>query len=73
MYYGQPARKLGLKYIGYGIHPRESSLYDKYDKNDLVLTDPESINDKGWECNRFYLSFNLIKINVKRFDNSPKN
>ncbi|KAK7405262.1 hypothetical protein VNO78_06462 [Psophocarpus tetragonolobus] len=27
-HYGEPARKLGLKYIGYQIHPKESTLYE---------------------------------------------
>lgn len=27
-YYGSPAKKLGLKYIGYEILTTESSLYD---------------------------------------------
>ena len=67
-YYGQPARKLGLKYIAYGIRPRESSLYDKYDKNDLVLTDPESINDKGWEfTKRIYLDSQTVTLDLRRF------
>ncbi|KAJ8534193.1 hypothetical protein K7X08_007517 [Anisodus acutangulus] len=41
-YYGQPAVKLGLKYIGYKILPQESSLYNEYEKSDPVLMDPDS-------------------------------
>ncbi|KAF2568650.1 hypothetical protein F2Q68_00023781 [Brassica cretica] len=48
-YYGEPAKKLGLKYIGYKIMPQESSLYDDYGKDDPVIRDPDSLNDKGWE------------------------
>ncbi|CAN1810559.1 Xylan glycosyltransferase MUCI21 [Linum perenne] len=33
-YYGELARKMGLKYIGYRILPKESSLYEKYEKDD---------------------------------------
>ncbi|XP_009342745.1 xylan glycosyltransferase MUCI21-like [Pyrus x bretschneideri] len=36
-YFGEPARKLDLNYIGYKILPTESSLYDKYVKDDPVL------------------------------------
>ncbi|KAK9922073.1 hypothetical protein M0R45_030554 [Rubus argutus] len=42
-YYGEPAKKLGLKYIGYQIFTKESSLYDKYGKDDPVLKDPRSL------------------------------
>ncbi|KAL0355022.1 UNVERIFIED_CONTAM: Xylan glycosyltransferase MUCI21 [Sesamum radiatum] len=46
---GEPAGKLGLRYIGYKILPNESSLYNDYDKDDPILNDPSSINRKGWE------------------------
>nr|AFK44445.1 unknown [Lotus japonicus] len=67
-YYGEPARKLGLKYIGYEIHPRESSLYEKYDKNDPILRDPASINEKGWEyTKKIYLDSQNVKLDLRRF------
>jgi hypothetical protein len=67
-YYGEPARKLGLKYIGYEIHPKESSLYGKYDKNDPILKDPESINEKGWEyTKKIYLDSQNVKLDLRRF------
>lgn len=67
-YYGKPARKLGLKYIGYQILPRESSLYDKYDKNDPVLRDPRSVSDKGWQYTKsIYLDNQNVRLNLGRF------
>ncbi|KAA8518155.1 hypothetical protein F0562_015629 [Nyssa sinensis] len=67
-YYGEPAMKLGLKYIGYRILPRESSLYDDYDKNDPVLTDPSSVGKKGWEfTKKIYLDHQNVVLNLGRF------
>lgn len=67
-YYGEPAKKMGLKYIGYKIHPRESSLYYKYDKDDPVLRDPSSVNKKGWEyTKRIYLDDQNVTLDLKRF------
>lgn len=67
-YYGEPAMKLGLKYIGYKILPKESSLYDEYDKNDPVLTDPNSVNDRGWEfTKKIYLDRQNVRLNLGRF------
>ncbi|PSS21173.1 EGF domain-specific O-linked N-acetylglucosamine transferase [Actinidia chinensis var. chinensis] len=67
-YYGDPAKKLGLKYISYKILPRESSLYDEYDKSDPVLTDPSSVSDKGWEfTKKIYLDRQNVRLNLARF------
>lgn len=67
-YYGEPAVKLGLKYIGYDILPRESSLYGDYDKDDPVLRDPKSVADKGWEyTKKIYLDNQTIQIDLRRF------
>ncbi|XP_074276800.1 xylan glycosyltransferase MUCI21-like [Silene latifolia] len=68
-YYGEPAKKLGLKYIEYKIDPRESSLYHKYDENDPVLRDPTSVNKKGWEfTKKIYLDDQYVTLNLKRFN-----
>ncbi|KAF3784435.1 Protein O-linked-mannose beta-1-4-N-acetylglucosaminyltransferase 2 [Nymphaea thermarum] len=67
-YYGDPAMKLGLRYINYKILPRESSLYAQYDKDDPVLTDPQSLNKKGWEVTkRLYLDGQNVTLEMKRF------
>ncbi|KAL2480668.1 Glycosyltransferase family 61 protein [Abeliophyllum distichum] len=67
-YYGEPAVKFGLRYIGYKILPKESSLYDDYDKNDPILIDPQSVNDKGWEfTKKIYLDRQTVRLNLGRF------
>ncbi|KAJ8898782.1 hypothetical protein K2173_006314 [Erythroxylum novogranatense] len=67
-YYGEPAKKLGLKYAGYQILPRESSLYDKYDMNDPVLQDPSSVTEKGWQYTKAtYLDSQNVTLNLRRF------
>ncbi|KAI3760645.1 hypothetical protein L1987_51043 [Smallanthus sonchifolius] len=67
-YYGEPAKKLGLRYIGYEILPRESSLYEEYESNDPVLRDPNSVNDRGWEfTKKIYLDRQKVRLNLVRF------
>ncbi|PIN16065.1 protein O-GlcNAc transferase [Handroanthus impetiginosus] len=67
-YYGEPAKKFGLRYIGYKILPSESSLYDDYDKNDPILVDPSSVNSKGWEfTKKIYLDRQNVKLDLRRF------
>ncbi|KAJ8440483.1 hypothetical protein Cgig2_013642 [Carnegiea gigantea] len=62
------AKKLGLEYIGYKINPMEGSLYHKYKKNDPVLTDPKSVNKKGWEfTKRIYFGDQNVTLDLKRF------
>ncbi|CAL1352404.1 unnamed protein product [Linum trigynum] len=68
-YYGTPARKMGLKYIGYRIFPRESSLFDKYEEDDPVLRDPESVSAKGWQYTKsIYLDGQNVVLDLKRFE-----
>ncbi|KAL4558045.1 hypothetical protein LXL04_036241 [Taraxacum kok-saghyz] len=67
-YYGEPAKKLGLRYIGYEIVPRESSLYEEYESEDPVLSDPNSVNDRGWEfTKKIYLDRQKVRLNLVRF------
>nr|GMD03953.1 EGF domain-specific O-linked N-acetylglucosamine transferase-like [Ipomoea batatas]GMD47978.1 EGF domain-specific O-linked N-acetylglucosamine transferase-like [Ipomoea batatas]GME08633.1 EGF domain-specific O-linked N-acetylglucosamine transferase-like [Ipomoea batatas] len=67
-YYGDPAKKMGLRYIGYKILPNESSLYDEYDSNNAVLTDPDSVNKKGWEfTKKIYLDHQNVRLHPGRF------
>ncbi|KAI7997122.1 Alpha-1,3-arabinosyltransferase XAT3 [Camellia lanceoleosa] len=67
-YFGEPSTKLGLKYIAYKILPRESSLFDEYDENDPVLTDPSNVGKKGWEfTKKIYLDRQNVRLNLTRF------
>ncbi|CAI9096747.1 OLC1v1032957C1 [Oldenlandia corymbosa var. corymbosa] len=68
-YFGGSTVKFGLKYVGYKISPEESSLYDKYDKNDPVLVDPDSVMRRsGWEVHKqVYLAHQNVMLNLPRF------
>lgn len=67
-FYGEPAEKLGLKYVGYKVLTKESSLYDDYSQDDPVLTDPDSLNKKGWEfTKKIYLDGQNVTLNLPRF------
>ncbi|XP_072976176.1 xylan glycosyltransferase MUCI21-like isoform X1 [Typha angustifolia] len=67
-YYGEPAKKLGLHYLAYKILPGESSLYQKYSKNDPVLQDPDGVNAKGWQVTKkVYLDGQNVRLDLDRF------
>ncbi|XP_008806562.1 beta-1,2-xylosyltransferase XYXT1-like [Phoenix dactylifera] len=67
-YYGEPAKKMGLRYLPYKILPRESSLYREYGKGDPVLQDPESMNAKGWQVTKeVYLDGQNVMVELARF------
>jgi hypothetical protein len=67
-YYGAPARSLGLRYLPYKVAPRESSLYGRYHRDHPVLTDPDSVNAKGWQVTKkVYLDGQNVRIDVARF------
>ncbi|CAA6654047.1 unnamed protein product [Spirodela intermedia] len=67
-YYGDPAKKMGLKYIPYRIKPSESSLSRVYEKDDPVLRDPTAVAGKGWEVTkRVYLDGQTVRLDLNRF------
>ncbi|XP_051193114.1 xylan glycosyltransferase MUCI21 [Lolium perenne] len=67
-YYGEPARRLGLRYIPYKILPSESSLYRQYARDDPVLTDPAAVNAKGWQVTKkVYLDGQNVRLDMARF------
>jgi len=67
-YYGQPARRLGLRYIPYKILKSESSLYRRYSSDDPVLTDPVTVNAKGWQVTKkVYLDGQNVRLDMARF------
>lgn len=67
-YYGEPARRLGLRYLPYKILPSESSIYRKYANDDPVLTDPDTVNAKGWQVTKqVYLDGQNVRLDMARF------
>lgn len=70
-YYGDPAQKMGLQYIGYKIGINESTLSDKYRENDTVLTNPTAIVRQGWSATKeIYLESQDVRIDLPRFKNT---
>ncbi|CAM0876294.1 unnamed protein product [Alopecurus aequalis] len=67
-YYGEPARRLGLRYMPYKILPAESSLYRRYSSDDPVLTDPIAVNARGWQVTKkVYLDGQNVRLDMVRF------
>ncbi|KAJ9153817.1 hypothetical protein P3X46_027218 [Hevea brasiliensis] len=67
-YYGDPASKMGVKYLEYKIEPEESSLLDKYGRDHPAIADPKSIFSQGYSAARaMYVDGQNLKINVTRF------
>ncbi|KAK6251889.1 hypothetical protein QUC31_013609 [Theobroma cacao] len=58
MCHGEPARAMGIEYMEYKIDVKESSLVEKYDKDDMVIKDPAGLQGKKW-------SFDVMKIYLK--------
>ncbi|CAF2112507.1 hypothetical protein HID58_082450 [Brassica napus] len=67
-YFGQPAEKMRLKYIGYKIKLKESSLYAEYGEDDPIIRDPKSFTRKGWDyTKKIYLERQNVTLDLKRF------
>ncbi|XP_039128442.1 beta-1,2-xylosyltransferase XYXT1-like [Dioscorea cayenensis subsp. rotundata] len=67
-YYGEPAKKLGLKYMEYKLTKHESSLSKEYDSHDPVLVNPLVITSKGWsETKKIYLEKQNVRLKIRRF------
>lgn len=66
-YFGEPAERMGFQYIGYNIALEESTLSHKYDKNDIVLTNPRAVGKQGWAVTKqIYLESQDVIINLSR-------
>lgn len=67
-FYGGPAKEMRLRDVEYSIADVESTLYDKYGKDNPVVSDPESIHKQGWQLGmRYYWIEQDIRLNVTRF------
>ncbi|KAA8532944.1 hypothetical protein F0562_032939 [Nyssa sinensis] len=67
--FGKPAKDMGLEYMEYKIGVEESSLVEKYEKDDMVLKDPMALQKKGWsnEIMNIYLREQNVKLDLVRF------
>lgn len=67
--YGEPADEMKLRKIDYHITPEESSLFDKYGRDDPIVKDPDSINSKGWTYRqKYYWNEQDVRLNLTRFE-----
>lgn len=67
--FGKPANDMGLEYMEYKIGVEETSLREKYGKDDLVIKDPLALQRKGWskEIMDIYLVEQNVKLDLVRF------
>ncbi|KAL8090074.1 hypothetical protein AgCh_039515 [Apium graveolens] len=67
-YFGKPARVMEVHYLEYKIEPEESSLIDRYRRDDPVIVDPQSIFYNSYEAGRaVYITGQNLKIDIPRF------
>ncbi|GAB2280228.1 hypothetical protein Dimus_014871 [Dionaea muscipula] len=66
--FGKPAREMGLEYMEYKARAGESSLVDRYGKDDPVMRDPKGLQ-MGWksELMEIYLKEQNVRLDLVRF------
>ncbi|KAG9439718.1 hypothetical protein H6P81_019883 [Aristolochia fimbriata] len=64
--FGRAAQHLGLEYMEYKITVEESTLVDKYSRDDLVLRDPKAVVKKGWNYTNLYLKEQDVRLDLVR-------
>ncbi|XP_072958724.1 beta-1,2-xylosyltransferase XYXT1-like [Typha angustifolia] len=65
---GDPAKGMGMKYLQYSIAVEESSLLDKYGRDDPIVKDPESVHKAGWKAVGDYYMWNQdVRLDINRF------
>ncbi|CAH8383379.1 unnamed protein product [Eruca vesicaria subsp. sativa] len=66
--YGSPAKAMKLEYTEYTIDVEESSLVEKYSRDDLVLKDPIAFSKNDWGVTKkVYLKEQDVRLDVNRF------
>ncbi|XP_052482900.1 xylan glycosyltransferase MUCI21 [Gossypium raimondii] len=73
-FYGRIAKGLNVNYLEYKIRVEESSLMEKYGKDNVLLKDPSAVQKKGWptEIMDIYLKQQNVKLDLVRFRKSLK-
>jgi protein O-GlcNAc transferase len=63
------ARAMGIEYMEYRIKAEESSLMDKYGKDEMIVKDPAGFRGKKWshEAMAIYLKEQNVKLDMVRF------
>ncbi|CAL9248815.1 unnamed protein product [Arabidopsis halleri] len=64
-----PAKAMKLEYIEYRVNVEESSLIEKYNKDDLLLKDPIAFRGMDWNVTKMkvYLKEQDVRLDVNRF------
>lgn len=67
--YGNPAKAMGLNYIEYRISVEESSLIEKYGKEDMMIKDPIAFLNGKWSKRtmNIYLKEQNVRLDLVRF------
>ncbi|KAF0888674.1 hypothetical protein E2562_016475 [Oryza meyeriana var. granulata] len=68
MDFGQPAEAMGLRYIQYEVTIDESTLKDKYPRDDEIFTNPTALHKRGFKFMRqTFLNGQNITVDIDRF------
>jgi Glycosyltransferase 61 len=68
--YGDPAIAMGLNYIQYSIELEESSLLEKYGRENEILKNPTEFHKRGFVfIHEFFMNGQNITLNLNRFRN----
>ncbi|XP_031283082.1 alpha-1,3-arabinosyltransferase XAT2-like isoform X1 [Pistacia vera] len=67
--FAKSARAMRLEYMEYKIKAEESSLVEKYNKNDLLIKDPVAFRGKNWseDIMNIYLKEQNVNFDLVRF------
>ena len=57
----------GQEYMEYRIKAEESSLMEKYSKDDLVIRDPVAFRGTDWSLMNVYLKEQNVTLDLDRF------
>ena len=65
---------MGLVYMEYRIKAEESSLIEKYDKDEMMIKDPVAYKRENWspEVMSIYLKEQNVKLDLVRFRENLK-
>ncbi|KAJ4781722.1 Glycosyltransferase family 61 protein [Rhynchospora pubera] len=66
IFYNDPAREMHLRVLEYNITAEESTLYEKYGKDSVVINDPEQLEKWGNASVAYWAEQNL-KLDISRF------
>ncbi|KAJ0038797.1 hypothetical protein Pint_23550 [Pistacia integerrima] len=67
--FAKSARVMGLNYMEYKINAEESSLVEKYDRNELLIKDPGAFRGNNWSqaIMNIYLKEQNVNFDLVRF------